>query len=209
MPTGVYERSKKQKEQARKNIEPFLYKKGDNKGIHPKTEFKKGHKKPSNAYKFPIGCPNYNSGSNKGKHWKIKDTSKMKGKEPWNKNTKGLIKPNSGSFKKGTPIEKHPRWLGGISFEPYSVDWTQTLKRSIRERYHYICQICGKEPSVIVHHIDYNKKNCNPENLITLCRNCHTKTNTNRNYWKEYLMDSPPRRIPHSRQRRNNEFSQS
>ena len=51
-------------------------------------------------------------GANKGKHWKVKDTSKMKGKIPWNKGLLGFgkghpaynTKPNSGSFKKG----QHP-----------------------------------------------------------------------------------------------------
>lgn len=38
-------------------------------------------------------------------------------------------------------------------------------------------------------HIDYNKKNCNPKNLITLCRKCHSKTNSNRDYWINYFGD--------------------
>jgi len=39
-------------------------------------------------------------------------------------------------------------------------------------------------------HIDYNKKNCNPDNLITLCHSCHSKTNHNRNYWvKKFVQD--------------------
>ncbi len=83
--------------------------------------------------------------------------------------------------------EKSYLWNGGKSFEPYSVDWTKTLRRSIRERDKYICQICGKEPSLDCHHIDYDKKNCNPDNLITLCRSCHVKTNQNRNYWSKYF----------------------
>ena len=74
------------------------------------------------------------------------------------------------------------RWRGGISFEPYSVDWTETLKRAIRERDNYICQLCNCY-GYTVHHIDYNKKNCNPNNLITLCKKCHAKTNYNREYW--------------------------
>lgn len=94
-------------------------------------------------------------------------------------------------FKKGQILgEKHPNWKGGISFEPYSVDWTQTLKRSIRERDHYKCQICSLEQqdrALDVHHIDYDKKNCNPSNLISLCHRCHTKTNHNRNYWLNYF----------------------
>lgn len=82
--------------------------------------------------------------------------------------------------------EKHPQWRGGISFEPYSIEWNKSLKKKIRERDDRKCQICRKKPSgreLDVHHIDYNKKNCNPENLISLCHSCHTKTNTKRDYW--------------------------
>lgn len=81
---------------------------------------------------------------------------------------------------------KHNLWKGGISFKPYSIDWTETLKRAIRERDHYLCQLCSQYGNE-VHHIDYDKKNCSPDNLITLCHNCHNKTNNNRNYWKLYL----------------------
>lgn len=82
--------------------------------------------------------------------------------------------------------EKNPCWRGGISYEPYTIDWNETLKRSIRERDHYVCQICFKN-GWVVHHIDYDKKNCNPSNLITLCKSCHQKTNFNRNYWINYF----------------------
>ena len=84
--------------------------------------------------------------------------------------------------------EKSYLWKGGISFEPYSIDWTETLKRSIRERDHYFCQICW-DYGDSVHHIDYNKKNCNPINLITLCNPCHVKTNQNRKRWKRFFME--------------------
>jgi len=84
--------------------------------------------------------------------------------------------------------KRNPQWKGGISFEPYSVDWTKTLKRSIRERDKYQCKLCGKEPALDCHHIDYNKTNCNPNNLIILCRSCHIKTNTNREYWKMFFL---------------------
>lgn len=192
MPTGIYQRTEKQINQAKENIKPFHYKKGDNKGIHPKTEFKKGGKKPKNAYKFSVGHKNYNPGLNKGKHWKIKDTSKMKGKKPWNAGTKGLIKPNSGSFKKGTPIEKHPRWLNGKSFEPYGLEFNEDLKEVIRNRDRRKCFICEKtelenKEKLTVHHKDYDKQNNNPNNLISLCRKCHIKTNRNRNYWPNYF----------------------
>lgn len=81
-------------------------------------------------------------------------------------------------------------WQGGISFEPYSVDWTRTLRRSIRERDHYTCQLCGElqsDRALSIHHIDYDKKNCNPNNLITLCVGCNTKVNSNRENWIKYF----------------------
>ena len=81
--------------------------------------------------------------------------------------------------------EKCHFWKGGISFKPYALDWTETLKRSIRERDHYICQLCEElqsDRAFDVHHIDYNKNNSNSDNLITLCHKCHLKTNQHRNY---------------------------
>jgi len=89
--------------------------------------------------------------------------------------------------------EKNGNWKGGISNSPYPVDWTRTLKRSIRERDGYICKSCGMEQTEVthhVHHIDYNKENCDPKNLITLCNSCHSKTNLDREYWKEYFKQS-------------------
>jgi 5-methylcytosine-specific restriction endonuclease McrA len=84
--------------------------------------------------------------------------------------------------------EKSYLWKGGISYsQEYSVDWTRHLRVVIRERDRYICQLCGElqgDYAFDVHHIDYNKLNCNPNNLITLCRSCHIKTNQNREKWK-------------------------
>lgn len=88
--------------------------------------------------------------------------------------------------KVGHKGNKHPNWKGGISFEPYSINWTDTLKRAIREKYKYTCQLCFSE-GLDVHHIDYDKENCNPENLITLCKSCHMKTGFNRETWKAYF----------------------
>lgn len=90
--------------------------------------------------------------------------------------------------------EGHPNWLGGKSFEPYSIDWNETLKKAIRERDSYTCQLCGRPQDTkkqhAVHHIDYNKKNCNPENLITLCCSCHIRTNKNRKEWENYFLEA-------------------
>lgn len=77
-------------------------------------------------------------------------------------------------------------WQGGKSYEPYTVDWNETLKRAIRERDNYICQICSKYGNA-VHHIDYDKKNCCPNNLVNLCRSCNARVNHNRDYWTEFF----------------------
>jgi 5-methylcytosine-specific restriction endonuclease McrA len=87
---------------------------------------------------------------------------------------------------------ENPNWQGGKSFEPYSLNWTETLKRSIRERDNYACQLCGAlqgDRAHSVHHIDYNKNNCKPQNLITLCVSCHARTNYNRRKWKAYFLN--------------------
>jgi hypothetical protein len=46
-------------------------------------------------------------------------------------------------------------------------------------------RIIGKK--LQIHHIDYNKKNNNLNNLISLCLSCHTKTGFNRSYWEKYF----------------------
>lgn len=91
---------------------------------------------------------------------------------------------------KGHSGEKCYFWKGGIFLKLYSIDWTETLRRSIRERDRYICQLCGGlqgDRVHSVHHIDYDKLNCNPNNLITLCNSCNVKVNSNRKRWTNYF----------------------
>lgn len=77
-------------------------------------------------------------------------------------------------------------WQGGKSFELYTENWTDILKMAIRQRDKFTCGVCGKN-GYDVHHKDYDKKNCDPKNLITLCRKCHIKTNFNRKYWIDFF----------------------
>jgi len=84
------------------------------------------------------------------------------------------------------------KWKGGISFKPYPVGWTKTLKESIRQRDGYICQLCGKTQEengrkLSVHHIDYIKEHLDPENLTALCCSCNVKVNFGRKIWMEYF----------------------
>jgi len=88
--------------------------------------------------------------------------------------------------------DKNPSWNGGSSFGEYSLNFTNILKEKIRKRDNYICQRCGISQKdngrkLPIHHIDYNKDNCDENNLITLCNSCHSKTNHNRSLWKQLL----------------------
>ena len=77
-------------------------------------------------------------------------------------------------------------WKGGISYEEYGKEFSEELKTKIRKRDKFVCQTCGKN-GFIVHHIDYDKKNNKPENLITLCNSCHCKTNFKREDWTKFF----------------------
>ena len=86
--------------------------------------------------------------------------------------------------------ENHPCWLGGISFEPYTSEFNNVIKRQIKERDSYTCQNpnCNHTSNILcVHHIDYNKKKCHPSNLITLCNSCNSRANFDRPFWKVFL----------------------
>ncbi len=91
-------------------------------------------------------------------------------------------------------------WKNGLSKEPYGFDFKRILKEQIRQRDNFRCQECfrhqdelrsksNKPYKLMIHHIDFNKRNNNPNNLISLCRNCHTQTNFNREQWTKYFQE--------------------
>lgn len=125
----------------------------------------------------------------------------MKGKDPKHlPNYKGTIAWNKGKKMPELTGENSLFWKGGFSIEPYGREFSKQLKESIRERDNYRCQECfrhqdelfgntkvGMRPrKLYIHHIDYDKKNNNPLNLISLCLSCHVQTNWNRNNWENY-----------------------
>ncbi len=90
--------------------------------------------------------------------------------------------------------ENHVFWLGGKSFEPYTKEFNEQMKYLIRMKDGFTCQLCGIPESetttnLPIHHIDYNKKNSMPSNLISLCNICNPKVNRNRDYWTAYFRD--------------------
>ncbi len=88
--------------------------------------------------------------------------------------------------------ENSPSWQGGKSFEIYPPGWTEALRSSIRSRDNHVCQICGTKQgdrTLHVHHIDYDKGNFDPKNLISLCAACHGRTNrvSMHQVWRRFL----------------------
>lgn len=129
--------------------------------------------------------------------YKIKKRSKSE-------NMSGVNNPNFGKkltekhknklskIAKKRTRENNPNWKNGRSFEPYPLGWNKTFKEQIRYRDGYKCQLCGcgeleNGQRLCVHHIDYNKDNLNLNNLLSLCRICHNRTNGNRDYWINYF----------------------
>lgn len=87
--------------------------------------------------------------------------------------------------------EKHHNWQNGISFEPYCPKFNKQLKEKIRDRDNHICQLCGMNENGrrhSVHHIHYDKPNCNPD-LITLCTGCNGRVNANRDHYESLFME--------------------
>lgn len=170
--------------------------KGKKTGQIPRSSFKKGH--------IPW---------NKGRAWsnetkeKISKTHKIKGHAPpkrfWftkghkphNADTKGIIKPNSGSFKLGhipkhagktrpeISGEKHWNWQGGITpglMEIRNSIEYKNWQKAIFERDDFTCQRCGKRGGEMhAHHIKsfakFPKLRFHIPNGQTLCISCHYK----------------------------------
>jgi len=101
--------------------------------------------------------------------------------------------------------KNHPRWKGGLSYEPYCPKFNESAKEEIRCQHNRLCYLCGKSEKengrkLDVHHIDYNKNSlCNGNiwALIPLCQKCHNQTTNKRwyyfnrliNYWVEKYVD--------------------
>lgn len=147
-----------------------------------------------NKYRFKVGNK-INLGRTMTEETKEKISKSKLGKIPWNKGQKGLQKHTdewkinmSKKIKElgvKPPIlsgEKHPNWKGGVS--NYPAEWTGNLHLKIWQRDKNECQVCHKlgkkRTDLVVHHKNFNKKDCYEDNLILLCRNCHMKI-----HWQE------------------------
>lgn len=129
-----------------------------------------------------------------GLKYKIKVVNKSwfpKGHIPWSAGTKGLVKPNSGNFKKGvrsnikgefkpnqTRAEKNNKWVGD------EVGYFQ-LHRWVNSNYEWgkICEHCGegdKRLELASRNYKYTREK---GDWIKLCKKCHVKFDKENNMW--------------------------
>ena len=73
-------------------------------------------------------------------------------------------------------------WRDGKSLVSHPKEFTPALKKQVFERDNKKCRICAISVvpvgERIVHHIDANKNNNVLENLILLCRSCHSRVHS-------------------------------
>lgn len=144
-------------------------------GIIPKSAFKKGHPAPKTAFK--------------------------KNEKSWNTGTKGIMKTNGGSFKKGQNVGIfNLNWKGGIT--PINVKIRTSLeiklwRKACLERDNFTDQKTGQiGGDLVVHHINnfssHPELRTSIENGITLSlkshREFHKKYGT-KNNTKEQLLE--------------------
>ena len=88
--------------------------------------------------------------------------------------------------------EKHPCWNGGSSHKGYDPEFMRVTRYSTKRRDGYCCQLCHvrkRTSELHSHHIDYDKDNSDPMNIITLCRSCHGRVHrkATRDAWRSVL----------------------
>lgn len=192
MPTGIYKRTSENLQSLREKNKTRIGKKlsenwkrkisEGHKGIKPSLETRKKlseiHKLKPNRYWLGKKRPDFAK-------W-------LTGRKFSEETKRKLSESHIGLQAK----EKHPLWLGGISFNPYPREFNTKLKLKIRTRDNFICCLCGKTEReeleelnrvLCVNHIDFNKNNCKENNLNTLCQRCNIKICRQREFWTNYF----------------------
>ena len=117
---------------------------------------------------------------------------------------RGRTKENNEGYRKISEAninrigDKSPAWKGGIAYLPYCEKFDNNFKNRVREFFNCCCYVCGKSEEdnkrkLDVHHVNYNKDTCCDDSkplFVPLCRSCHSKTQSDREYWKEFFIVS-------------------
>lgn len=148
-----------------------------------------------------IGTGKWMKGKKLSKETRIKISNATKGENNhfYGKHHSEKVRRKISNHQKGIHAgEKHYNWKGGISDNPYPTEFNRELKRRIRERDNFTCQLCGRTEKeeleelnrvLSVNHIDFDKENLSPNNLNTLCLRCNVKINYNRDEYLYYFQE--------------------
>jgi hypothetical protein len=80
-------------------------------------------------------------------------------------------------------------WRGGMSRLPYPWNFRSVVSKAIIERDGGVCQnpsCAGLDERMTAHHINYDKQDCDENNLIALCSACNSRANFGRDKWREF-----------------------
>lgn len=138
--------------------------------------------------KMPIETGKKISQANLGRKWNAAQ------KENFSKVRTGMPLSSRGKKKPWMSGEKHPNWKGGATSESEKVRKSLEAKewrRFCLARDDYRCLDCGERGGKLnVHHIYpfafFHRLRLAPENGITLCEECHKKTDSYLNKAKKY-----------------------
>jgi hypothetical protein len=158
------------------------------KGNKPnKTSFKKGeHRSPETEFKK--GEMSERMAGSKNHRWKGGISKNKKCFDC------GLILQNYKAkrckkcFDKFNCKGNHWNWQGGKSFVLYGEEFKQ-IRKEILIRDNFKCQICSIENNLVIHHIDFIKKNNKTDNLICLCRKCHRQIHNKNGKFIKKIVD--------------------
>jgi hypothetical protein len=147
-----------------------------------------------------LGKPSCMLGKKHSKKTIQKMTEIKLGKKHTQKSKDKMSKAKTG--KKLKPFTKEhkeniskAKTIHGLSRFPYPLEF-RFIRELIIDRDNHRCQNCGLtqeehykkwNKDLEIHHIDYNKFNCNEYNLITLCKLCNLNANKDRDYWYAYF----------------------
>ena len=73
--------------------------------------------------------------------------------------------------------KNNPNYIDGRSIKPYSRDF-YNMRLDIRERDGNMCKACDRKIKGLqghIHHVDGDKLNNDPYNLVLLCATCHRR----------------------------------